>query len=77
MNNGKKNQYFASVGQGLKIKALYWKTEDSINGLEISLSIVLPHIAIDFLKKNYRNLRCSEYTSSIFLGSGKSSFCAF
>lgn len=56
MNNGKKNQYFALMGQGLK--ALYGKIEDSINALEISLSIVLPHIAIDFLKKNFRNPRC-------------------
>lgn len=67
MNNGKKNQYFASVGQGLKVKALYLKIEDSINALEISLSIVLPYIAIDFLKKNFRNPRCLEYTSPIFL----------
>lgn len=67
MNNEKKNQYFASVGQGLKVKALYLKIEDSINALEISLSIVLPYIAIDFLKKNFRNPRCLEYTSPIFL----------
>ena len=67
MNNEKKNQYFASVGQGLKVKALYLKIEDSINALEISLSIVLPYIAVDFLKKNFRNPRCLEYTSPIFL----------
>lgn len=63
MNSGKKNQYIASMGQGLNIKALYWKIQDFINALEISLSIVLPDIAIDFLKKSLE----TQVTWSIFL----------
>ena len=31
MNNGKKNQYITSLEQVLKIKAFYWKTQDSVN----------------------------------------------
>lgn len=69
MNNRKKNQYIASMGQGLKIKALCCKIEDPINALEISLSIVLPDTAIDFLKKNFRNPECLEYISPVFLSS--------
>ena len=31
MNNGKKNQYITSLEQVLKIKAFYWKIQESVN----------------------------------------------